>query len=425
MTRDLLMQLRARSAAVWMAIGNERAVWPLLKNAPDTTLRTRVVHGLSPLVADPEAILNQVDDQPDVSTRRAMLLLAGQLLGDPADQPDTRAGLPPSALSPETIQWLVERYRDDPDPGVHAAAEWTLRRLVQGDQIARCDRDLVSSEPRGDRLWYVNRQGHTMVVVPGPAQFLMGAADGGRLAEAGPPPHYERIRRSFSIASTETTIGQFSRFLDDNPRVRRRPNHPTGSSSQMPQTPVTWYEAAAYCNWLSKSENLPPEEWCYLPNESGQYAAGMTRAANYLERRGYRLPTEPEWEYACRAGATTAYFFGSDASYLEYYGAFAGTSKGQPQPAGTTKPNDFGLFDTHGNAAEWCQDRAASNYQHDSDSASVRSSDQLVVTDADRHVLRGGSFADRAAQVQCATTTAEHPAARRESAGFRVARSYP
>jgi len=68
---------------------------------------------------------------------------------------------------------------------------------------------------------------------------------------------------------------------------------------------VTCYEAAPYCNWLSEREGIPEKEWCYLKNDAGKYGPGMRLAPGVLEKRGDRLPTQTQWEYACRAGAVT------------------------------------------------------------------------------------------------------------------------
>jgi serine/threonine protein kinase/formylglycine-generating enzyme required for sulfatase activity len=422
MARDVLLRFRARIAVAWMAVGNEKAVLPFLKDDPDPTQRTRVVHGLNPVVADPASLLDGVDDQQDVSIRRAMLLIAGELLGEPSQQRDTRAGL---RLPQDAIDRLVQRYRDDPDPGIHAAAEWTLQRCDGYGQNVRDIRNLVSSEPRGDRQWYVNGQGHTMIVVAGPAQFLMGAIQGAAFSPSDLRPHYQRIRRSFSIASTETTVEQFRRFLDDNPWSIRESVPPDDSTPDLPQTSVTWYEAAAYCNWLSRSDDLLEVEWCYLPNALGQYAQGMRLAEDYLDRRGYRLPTEPEWEYACRAGTATAYSFGADASYLNHYGVCAEISQGRPRPVGTKKPNDFGLFDMHGNLAEWCQDRYAPYPDAENGALPPPADYGLPLGDSDARVLRGGSFLDPAEAVHSAARDQAFPNERRKATGFRVVRGYP
>ena len=429
MTRDLLMQFRARTAAAWMAIGYHGAVWPVLKNTPDATLRTLVVHGISPVMTDPEDVLERVDDQDDVSTRRAMLLIAGELLGDPAGQFDARTELRRRELPRDIVDGLVGAYRDDPDPGIHAAAEWTLQRDGWSDRIAACNRELVSARPLGDRQWYINGQGHTMIVAPGPTQFLMGASRGTAAAHAGRSSHYQRIRRSFSIAASETTVEQFRRFMDDNSWVPREPASRIAPSADIPRTSVTWYEAAAYCNWLSDAEDLEKDEWCYEPsyepNGERLYAAGMRLKADYLDRRGYRLPTEPEWEYACRAGATTAFSFGADESYLRYYGVYGEVSEGRPWSVAARKPNDFGLFDMHGNVSEWCQDRYSLHSHSENGSSPARPEYGLPVRDTDGRVLRGGSFLDLAEMVDCAARDEQYPNQRRAQVGFRVARSYP
>jgi len=417
LARNLLMQVRARSAAVWLALGRQEAVWPLLKHSLDPTQRTGVIHGLGPLSVNPEDVVTEMQHQDDVSIRRAMLLLAGELAGDPEKQTTRSAAL---RSADPLIQTLVRLYREDPDPGIHAAAEWTLRRYVQDNEAFPIDRHPASSAKEGDRGWYVNSRGHTMVVIRGLTGFLMGSPDAAASRVDDELLHNRRIRRSFCIASTETTVEQFQQFARENPWVKCPGSGQSVVLSYHPKTSTTWYEAAAYCNWLSRKDGIPEDQWCYLANAQGQYAAGMRLAPDCLNLRGYRLPTEAEWEYACRAGATTSRYFGNGESLLHEYAVFRAVSGNQPQSVATRKPNDFGLFDMHGNVAEWCQ----GHYRPYSQDGSIDSLDSGEIADGDLRVLRGGSFRDPSSRVRSAAREKDRPSTRNNTVGFRVARSY-
>ena len=424
LTQSVLMRIRARTASALIAVGYDEAVWPLLKNSPEPSLRTVVIHGASPIGTSPDDVLASMGDQEDVSVRRAMVLVAGERFGNPADSYDTRRDSL-FQLRRESVEQTVDLFMNDPDPGIHSACEWLLQRCERMDEIQRVRRELVSPSPQGDRLWYVNGQGHTMIVVAGPAQFPLVEPDGLESVEVGSRLHYQNIPRSFSIASAETTVEQFRSFMDDNSWVSREQLTVNSSESDSPQTQVTWYEAAAYCNWLSRSENIPETEWCYLPNGDGDYATGMRLAPDYLDRRGYRLPTEPEWEYACRAGAETAFSFGAAPDYLEPYAVYGLEQSDGPRTVGVKKPNDFGLFDMHGNVAEWCQDQYAP-YAVDANYAYVRLPDYVLpVKNSDPRVVRGGSFLDSAEQLHCSARSSRPPDERSRACGFRVARAYP
>src|SRR5262249_35042771 len=152
-------------------------------------------------------------------------------------------------------------------------------------------------------------------------------------------------------SSKEVTVAQFVRFRKEHSIERYY-----APSMNCPVNMVTWYLAAEYCNWLSDQEGIPKEQWCYLPNKAGKYEAGMRMAANYLQRTGYRLPTEAEWEYACRAGAETTFSFGESEDLLGKYAWYTASSLTRSHPVGLLKPNDVGLYDMHGNALEWMQD---------------------------------------------------------------------
>ncbi len=187
---------------------------------------------------------------------------------------------------------------------------------------------------------------------------------------------------------------------------------------------MTWYQAAKYCNWLSEQEGIPAEQWCYDPSQP--FADGMRLPSDYLQRTGYWLPTAAEWEYACRALTTTARYFGQRDTLLDRYAWYTKNALDRWMlPVGSLPPNTFGLSDMLGNAVEWCQDVPR---LYDTDGSLVDDTEQaagFVVRDAQRRVLRGGSFSNNAPAVRSALRSNLQPDTRLNTYGFRVARTYP
>ncbi len=289
-------------------------------------------------------------------------------------------------------------------------------------------------------------EGHAMVVIPGPVTFTMGSPVTEKYRDNDEVQHTVTIPRLFAVSSTEITVAQFQKFLNDNPEVKERAmadsaKSPLRSNPKLlvfsphdssPQILVTWYEAAQYCNWLSKQEGIPESEWCYPPID--QIKSGMQMPKNYLQRTGYRMLTEAEWEYACRAGTTTSRFYGDSDEELSKYALYSPNPpqrKGEPADprnpkqtlqVGQLKPNQFGLYDMYGNVWEWCQSR---RLPYVTGTTEDREEMNLVITDSTALVRRGGSFSYGVDVMRSAHrgSIGYLPNQRRDNVGFRIART--
>jgi eukaryotic-like serine/threonine-protein kinase len=325
---------------------------------------------------------------PETSKRRALILALGTYGTE---------GLSTAEREP-LIARLADVYRNDPDAGIHGAAEWVLRRWGHQAKLEAIDLELPGLKGRGGRRWFVNGQRQTFAVIDGPVEFLMGSINKTENVPGIEAPRRIAIPRKFAVASKEVTASQFQRFLKAASITEPRYTHLVEYLKQFSPDPegpwigLEWYVAAHYCNWLSEQEDIREDQWCYIPAEGGAYAEGMTIPADVLERTGYRLPTEAEWEYACRAGAVTSRYYGRSTLLLGSYARYQANSQAHASTCGLLLPNDLGLFDMLGNEFEWIQeiDGMARPSQNaiENDVITVSS----VVHDKDNRLLRGGTF---------------------------------
>jgi formylglycine-generating enzyme required for sulfatase activity len=229
--------------------------------------------------------------------------------------------------------------------------------------------------------------GVTMKLVRLPAgEFVMGspASEEWRDDDEG-PQHRVRITRPFYMGATEVTQAQYEAVMGTNPSHFKGPQNPAEQ--------VSWSDAAEFCRRLGAK-------------------AGMT----------VRLPTEAEWEYACRAGTNTPFHFGNtistdqanyDGNYV-YGSGRKGVYRGRTTPVGSFPPNTWGLHDMHGNVWEWCQDWYGPY-------GVGPAADPQGPSNGEVRVLRGGSWCDHPGDLRSANRAGSNPALTFSDLGFRVA----
>ena len=249
-----------------------------------------------------------------------------------------------------------------------AAGLW-IRSSMRASAIAVAEAERISSQRP-----VVNSIGMQFKLLPG-GTFTMG--EGGEA-------HKVTLTKPFGLGVYEVTQEQYQQVMGTNPSKFKAPQNPVEQ--------VSWNDAVEFCRKLSA---LPAE-----------------KSAGHV----YRLPTEAEWEYACRAGTTTKYSFGDSESELGDYAWYDKNSGGTTHPVGGKKPNGWGLYDMHGNVFEWCQD-----WYGDYPSGSVM--DPTGAASGSFRVDRGGSWRHYSGICRSAFRSGDSPDLRDFCLGFRVLRS--
>lgn len=389
---------KANVVVALLALGHvDRFLEVLAEDFSDRTLQTEVIcHACIPRrgLETAAGLLNSVR-----STERATGGLL-QILGLNWEKLST----PTQA---EILSYVQSVVREEHSAFEVACAEWVSKKIGAKDYqspttVAGCLTDAFGTRFR----------------VLGPAEFTKGAARGDIRAGALEEQSHTRLNYRFAISTTPVTLSQWSLFsaeveqeinLPSNPEVRAVCRTPDS-----PMVGVTYYDAAAYCNWLTLKCGLTEDQCCYRPNAQGRYAAGMTVKPDAKFLQGYRLPTSAEFEFAARAASVCTYSFGWNREHAGKFAVFSDNSSNRLAPTHLRLPNKYGLFDMCGNAMSWCQNLPLEEGMHNE-----------VVAESDRREVRSCAFNEQETNVRCSSRRNAFPRTRQIDIGFRVAKSIP
>jgi formylglycine-generating enzyme required for sulfatase activity len=301
-------------------------------------------------------------------------------------------GSKPVPSEKELPQDLAElSYKQATEVRAGADLQSHLKRLIDGLDRLFTDRKVgkeIKQEQVDKELKHekslrktTNSIGMEFILIPS-GSFTMGSSTGNKDEE---PPREIKISRFFFLQATQVTQGQWKEVMEYNP------SHFKDCGIDCPVENVSWDDAQRFIQKLYEKE-------------------GNDR---------HRLPTEAEWEYACRAGTTNVYSFGDNKSQLEEYAWFADNSQSKTHPSGTRKPNPWGLYDMHGNVYEWVEDDYHDNYKNAPDDGSSWVDDPRGTL----RVIRGGSWFNDSQYCRSANRYSISPNLRLNFIGFRLARS--
>ncbi|MCR9293773.1 MAG: protein kinase [bacterium] len=399
---------RSNAAALLFQLGAVDYVWQLVGGTVDASLRTRMLHLLNATACQPEPLIERLGSELDVFKRRSLILALGEYDAVQVN------GL----IQDRLLRW----YEFDPDPGIHAACEWTLKRWGREQGLRKINQRLATGKVEDGRRWYRSRSNeHTFVVFDGPVEYFSGGLTPGRQVTnlMFQSRVRRRIRRSFAISMHEVTADQLDRCRNHY-RISLENPWEADWDRNCAAGAVAWRMAMLYCEWLNEVEGIPESEW--LTRIPTLDANAVKLCDDFLSQQAYRLPTSVEWEYAARGGVDASRYFGESPEFLQKYIWYSENSQGVSQPIGSLKPNDFGLFDMLGNVEEWALQPRCFTYGVTAAGDDIEYAHQ--VSSSTKMAVRGGSAWNTQPHVRVAIDRGEFNHSPDPMTGFRIARTW-
>jgi formylglycine-generating enzyme required for sulfatase activity len=380
------------------------------------------------------AYYRQFQDHPALnpsgpSSAGSQRVVRGGDFADPGGRASARGGMDPSyrgsggfrvSLPIDAVKSVLAKQPDNVNAGSPIGA---LRPAIAPfDSKQALAHQEAWAKHLGAKVEIENSLGMKLRLIP-PGEFTMGSPQAeidalvqsttdrgwqGYFRGEG-PQHVVRLTQAFYLGSCEVTQQKYQELMGVNPSHFSL----TGSgkdavkdldTGQHPVDQVSWFDAIDFCNKLSEREQRSPY---YVRDGEGVKILGGT---------GYRLPTEAEWEYACRAGTTTRWSFGDNETKLSQHAWIPDNAGDRTHRVGELRANSFGLYDLHGNLWEWCSD-------WEGDYAARADSDPPGPTAGSARVFRGGAYIHDMTNCRSAGRSADVPLNRDPNLGFRVART--
>jgi formylglycine-generating enzyme required for sulfatase activity len=458
-------QRRANAAVTMLKLGEKEKVLPVFDWTDDPEAMTQFIFRCNPRGIHIDTLLDLLDittqsvskgsDAAASATtssaslasasgldyaraRYALLLAIGEYA--PTEIPGARREV--------LVKQLADWYANDPSSGVHGASGWLLRYLGEKEIAERVDQTLVPYSP--DREWFTwpitvrptprpkSKEDqtvpgeppeplapetfyYTFIVYPSGTYTISSVKDQLSPFELNEFRQDVTLTRPFALLDREIMFAEWIAF---NPRyenfmkVMKLAPTDAGHGSH-------WYDSVAYCRWLWTEYKMPESDQCYpdpktmnedlYPGDPVETSFPKNWPLD-LSKRGFRLPTESEWEVVARSGSRTAYGFGSDVALLDRFGWFLENSGKKQHPGREKRPSVRGLFDLHGNVLEWTHD-------WNGDFGESTQTDPTGAKTGLNRVNRGGSWDFDAATCRSANRDSGAPSMRSYYNGVRLALS--